>query len=279
MGSDIVPNLSRQIQLIKHVLLILCVFCFAYPCLANDDVDNTYSIIYEDFEEFFPPLGWKLVRTNQNHTWEKVESAANGEILAWGENYFAYVHGPKNEFYDESLITSKIINGFDENCFVEFELVCEPGFSLEMDFNLAIDISANYDVSDNPTWKTLSSLKMIDAASLIDCDPVTGGNHLWRGNDTLTFNEEEFWIRFRYTGTSGTGVGLDHVYVTCNYNHATHNGGSNSDDDDDETPEKNSDDKKEDDCNCGLSFHDPAAPLALIMILIGCGALLISRRR
>ena len=238
-----------------------------------------YPILYEPFEDIFPPLGWKLVRTNQKHTWEKVESAEKGKILAWGENYFVYVHGPSNDFYDESLITSKIINGFDENCFVEFELVCEPYFSLEMDFNLAIDISTNFDGSDNPTWKTLSSLKKNDTDSLLNCDPVTGGMMLWRGNKTLTFNEEEYWIRLRYTGTSGTGVGLDSIHVLCKYNHAAHNGGSNSDDDDDETPEKNSDDKKEDDCNCGLSLHNPAAPLALLMILIGCGALLVSRRR
>ena len=263
----------------KYITLLLCVFYFAYPCLANDDVDNTYSVIYEYFEDVFPPPGWELVQTNQDHTWEKVESAANGKITAFGEKYFAYVHGDQGILYDESLITSKIINGFDEHCFVELELVCEPGFSLEMDFNLAIDISTNYDVSDNHTWKTLSSLKKIETDSLLNCDPVTGGMILWRGNKTLTFNEEEFWIRFRYTGTSGTGVGLDHIYVTCNYNHATHNGGNNSDDDDDETPEKDSDNTKEDDCNCGLSFHDPAAPLALLMVLIGCGALLISRRR
>ena len=88
-------------------------------------------------------------------------------------------------------------------------------------------------------------------------------------------------MRFHYKGDSGIGIGLDIFRIYCNserFNPPDNDDNDNDDNDKDEMDKDNSEDKNEDDCNCGLSFHDPAAPLALLMVLIGCGALLISRR-
>ena len=260
----------------KYFCLLLCVFCFAFPCMA-DDTDGTYSIFFEDFEYKFPPDSWNLVKTNPNHTWEKVNSAAEGEISAWGRDYFAYVHGNSEELYDESLITTNIINKYNESCFVDFGLVCEPDFLYQDDFDLSIDLSINYNSAENPSWTTLASLKNENSDALLNCDPVTSGTDLWRHNETMPdIVANEFWLRFRYSGTSGTGVGLDHIYVSCINEHSGPDYGNYGDDD---TPDDDSDKKKEEDCNCGLTFHDPAAPLAFFMVLIGIVSLLISKRR
>ena len=272
--------------MVKYILLLFFFICCVTLCQANDS-DGTYSIFYEDFEEHFPPPGWILDQTNQNHTWEKVESAANGKIVTWDQNFFTYVHGSNNEDYDESLITSKIINSYDEICFVQLELVCEPGFNIESDFDLSIDISTNYDSPNEPEWNTLASLKNDSIDARLDCNPVFGSNYLFRTNVTSNFNRSEFWIRFNYFGTVGTGLGLDHIHVYCIDKGGGGNDGNNGIDIDDDTPEEDSDninssdsdDKNENECNCGLSFHDPAAPLALFMVIVGFGALLFSRRR
>ena len=90
------------------------------------------------------------------------------------------------------------------------------------------------------------------------------------------FLKKDFRLGFRYTGKSGTGVALDNVAILC-----MEKDGKTPDGDyeDDSPPADNADGNEKNNQNCGLTFHDPAAPLALFMLLVGFVALLISRSR
>ena len=259
----------------NRLLIFFLFFSLLYPfSVLSDDENGEHYIFWEPFEDDFPPFGWTHISKNIQHTWQKVKSAANGQITDYTTgNYFVYVSGSENEIYDEILITHKISNSNGESCGVYLDIACEPGYSLKDDFNFAIYISYDYEDSYNANWEYLTSLNSKDHDKFLKCNTYS---NYWQFNKTdKVIDNNVFWLQFKYNGTSGTGIAIDNIHVNCEW--ADYNGDYGNDDDD--TPADDSDDTKEEDCNCGLTFHDPAAPLALLMVLIGVVSLLISKRR
>lgn len=240
-------------------LSFLFLFFFSVGLSISDEVDEPDFLIFSKyFQEEFPPKGWSLVSTNKEHTWEKVNSIEEVTFVNQLTRYpyFIYVGGPPGEVYDEILISPVFESEERGECRINVRMACISDFSYEDDFNLRLDINYYFGTDPSTTWETLLSIK--GDTDNFYCEP---NKDYWTENPTKAFTPTlAFQIRLRYSGTSGTGVAVAFVFSDCYKNREDTN-------------------NKKYTNNCGLTFHDPAAPLALLMVLVGCGALLISRRR
>ena len=253
-------------------LSFLFLISFGAEMAFSDDV-SPVAVLEEDFEGVFPPEGWSVESANQDNTWRQINSAADGNLTdIFDGQYFAYVGGPTDQVYEESIITSNIKIPGSGDCKIDFYFAYDPAYSLTDDFDLSVEISHGVDSSDINNWTMIGSIKEVT-----DIFHFHSAQNDWYNGSTMWFYiGSSFSLRFKYTSSSGIGFALDNIYVQCL---GSGHSGVIDDDDDNENTKKDSNSNKEEDCNCGLTFHDPAAPLALLMVLVGCGALLISRRR
>ena len=240
------------------------------------------DILWSDFNDQFPPEGWILKSFHPFDTWKQVVSAASNQIQPLGpySDKFVYVSGKSDELHNEFLISEKIIiESKYEDCNTNIYITSDIAVTDEygVDFNLILEVSYDFDDAENPSWINIVTYNVNNFFSNCDEDSYfSNPGDIWcRIELDNEFEKKPFRIGFRYTGKAGTGVGFDKFSIRCTDTSYS----SDDEDDEDSTPHEKSMKEKDDDCNCGLSFNDPAVPLALIMILIGCGALLISQRR
>ena len=62
------------------------------------DVDD--YLLQEDFEESFPPSGWEIITTNDDHTWQQGDENTEGVCNSTPDGKFAYVQGDPDSPYD-----------------------------------------------------------------------------------------------------------------------------------------------------------------------------------
>lgn len=235
----------------------------------------------EKFDDDFPPEGWILSPFHPLNTWKQEISVEDGQIRSLGEypDKFVYVSGKNDELYNELLISANINKDSKyEACKIGITLASEVMLYDEYDddFSLVLEVSYDYDYSDIPQW---TEVKTFDAYNInTNCGDDFPGNDPYdrwcKQSKNYIFKENSFRIGIRYTGKSGTGVGIDRFYLSC-----LDTSYSPDEKDKEKQSEVVSKSQNEDGNICGIVFHDPVAPLALIMVLIGCGALLVSRRQ
>ena len=271
------------------VIIFLLFLCFSFFANTFADDSNYYNLFHEGFEDSFPPEGWKFHKTNIDHTWEKVDYVENGDFYAYEGDWFIYVKGPSYSFYNEILITTKItLNPWDA-CSIEGDIACDIGYDTLDDFDFRVYISYDY-TGDlySSTWIKVESRK----GGSIHCGDTENGDP-WKSfsSGIYDFKQKDFWLLYQYTGTAGTGVALEGVCVSCDSNQQNPPGNDDDDDDDDNNDDniindnmagnsKNADGDDKDDKGCGFARRtfDPAAPLALFMVMVGTISLFFSRK-
>ena len=256
---------------LKYIIpFIFIFFSFGAEMAFSDDV-SPVTVLKEDFEDVFPPEGWTVESINEYYSWRQVNSAADGNLTdVFDGQYFAYVGGSSDQIYEESIITSKIEISYDGVSNFNFYFAIDPFYSFSDDFDLSVEKTTHINSPSDNSWSLIGSIKNKQD----DIKYHLQSSDWYYGFSMVFKNSSSFLLRFKYNSFSGIGLALDHIQVE----HKGYSPGGYDDDDENVNPKKDSDDKEED-CNCGLSFHDPAAPLALLMVLVGCGALLISRRK
>ena len=165
----------------------------AYPISEGDRVD----LVFESFENEFPPTGWTTMTSGESYTW--VQSNA------WARSgaYSAYVqYGPQGAWQDEWLITPAL----DTNAlgmlileFYESEVYWDG-------YGLVHYVMVSTTVPDDPAAFT-SVLEMTPSNHVIDPDvPVVVDLSDYVGYDTV-------YVAVRYTGDWADDWWVDDFYL------------------------------------------------------------------
>ena len=273
-------------SIIKYIVIILLLLlCFS--CFANTFADdsNYYTLFSEGFEGDFPPEGWSHKKTNEPYTWKKTDSAVDDYILPYLGDFFVYVGGATG-YYNEILITPPISLNENHSCGPNGVIACEDSDNFNNNFDFVIEISYNYQNPGFHTWHRIGSI----GGGEIKCWDGVGAKEPWEPFFFPNYNLSKgiFWIRFRYTGFIGNIIAFDSFEISCDSNQSPGDDDDNNDNNDDNNitddmagNSKNADGDDKDDKGCGFAGRtvDPAAPLALFMVLVGFIALFFNKRR
>ena len=272
---------SSIISIFKSYSVIL-LFLFIFPLPSKSDEMPLPGPFFSvaDFEDEFPPEGWKILTKTGNHLWEKTDSVVGWEIIE-SNSYFASIGQKELEPFDEILITDYVYiwETVYENDGISGEWIPHLNFDLAFErmetddvFDFVVEICRKGD--DN--WKRVFSLQNY----IIKYSREEYFDYFFHYN-LILMNYQNQYVRFafRYIGNEGSGIALDNIFFNMRQS------------------SKKTNDCEEDDCSipidaihensvpggdsevCGIVFQDPAAPLALFMVLIGIVSLLISKRR
>ena len=277
-----VPGILKSsiISIFKSYSVIL-LFLFIIPLPTEaDDPSPPYSRYLADFEDEFPPIGWSLQTKTMGNIWKKANDAANGIIMD-DYGFFAYASSEGKSPFDEYLISEEIL--IEEEYFYDnymwhpllsFCLAYESSDYLNR-YDLTLEISL-----DKKNWTKIFSFEK-------EFERVDGQwgwePGQWRECYVALkdYEGKKIWIAFRYFGTQGSGIAIDDLFINASRSSAYFSNNCIDGPCEIDLDAKHFDSIPSDDSNqevCGIVFHDPAAPLALFMVMVGLIAFFLKKR-
>ena len=192
------------------VFAMFVVLLLAVPAVADwSDTDWTdtdgpanIQLMYEGFDDQFPPEGWTLEQSNPNQTWQQ------GDCDEGTDGKCAVVQGSEAQSYE--LLISPALECADCDV-VDVEYLPfrngQIGFESDED-RVVMMVSFDYGDSADPTWTEID----------------------------YSFENPQharFWVALLYTGQNGEGYSVDYVMVNYTESDDENNDGEDDDDDND----------------------------------------------
>ncbi|MDP8255882.1 MAG: choice-of-anchor J domain-containing protein [Candidatus Alcyoniella australis] len=197
----------------KSIVPIICLITllfFSFYVVADDRGERKgFTLLEEDFENEFPPEGWRLIQTNPDSTWQQGSVEFDGSCLPHDGNKLAYIEAEEDQAYDEQLITplltlSSQMESADERSYTVHLWAYIDDYDYHDD-PLKIDYRCN---TANSPW---NRIEFIPGDTL---DP--------NGLSQINFStiDEPYdcyyngiYFRFRYVGGHDHGVCIDSIKV------------------------------------------------------------------
>ena len=241
--------------------------------LADGGPWEKVVVLQESFSEKFPPEGWTLARTNQNHTWESVGSAFDGNLHPEDGFWFAFVQGDSLMPSDELLITPEITV---DNC----ESV---DYNLDFYYYSTSILSIEFSQSAYPEWYVIHKE---------DIEP-SNPEYKWNFKEINSWYFGRIGFRFQNSQLSNNAViALDLISIWCEKEVPEDDDDLNIDDDISYPDDDNSNDddsgvlkasqgnnSNNHGCGCSMIYENTDVSLFLTLFLVGIGAWVIGNKR
>jgi len=260
----------------KQIIFTIIIFILGTHIisLANTPPADIVVVLQESFSEKFPPDGWTLAKTNQNHTWESVGSAFDGHLKPEDGFWFAFVQGDSLMPSNELLITPPI--SVHDNC--DFE-----DYNLDYYYYSTSILSIEFSQAAYPEW---------DIIYKEDNYPPYYEDKWINWTIHQSYLPSTVWIGFRFQDdqlSNSDAIALDYISFWCWKLEPE------EDDDLDIDDDYYNDDQLDDDtgilrisqsnnsnnhgCECSMIYENTDVSLFLTLFLVGVGAWIVGNKR